>query len=132
MFKKLMTLAVAASMTFCFALVTADTASANAGDADMVLKTAAAKKPAAFPHKKHQDMYPCAECHHGADAGKQAPYVAGEEKKCESCHNADFGNAKLNSFKAAAHENCKKCHEAAAKEGKNAPTKCAGCHVKGL
>ena len=132
MFKNLVTIAVAAAITLCFALGTANTVSADAGPADPVLKTAAAKKPSAFPHKAHQDMYPCAECHHSADAGKQAPYVAGQEGKCESCHNKDMANAKLNDFKKAAHANCKDCHKAAAKDGKKAPTKCAGCHVKGL
>lgn len=133
MFKNLMTLAVAAAITLCFAFVTTNDAAANAGDAEMVLKTAKAKKPAAFPHKKHQDMFECSQCHHTKDAtGKQGPYVAGEEKKCESCHNKDMANDKLNDFKKAAHANCKECHKKAAKDGKNAPTKCTGCHVKDL
>jgi len=129
MFKKLMTLALAASMTVCFALATS--ASANTGPAEMVLKTAKAKKPAQFPHKKHQDMFKCEECHHtkGAD-GKQGPYVAGEEKPCESCHNSSIGNNKLDSFKEVGHANCKECHKA--NKDKGAPTKCSGCHVKGL
>jgi len=79
MFKKLMTLAVAASMTFCFTLVLTHSASAaNTGPEEIVLKSAKAKKPALFPHKKHQEMYECSECHHTMTAdGKQGPYVAG-------------------------------------------------------
>lgn len=133
MFKKLMTLAVSAAITLCFTFAMAHNASANSGPEEIVLKTAKARKPALFPHKKHQDMYECATCHHTKDAaGKQGPYVAGEEKKCESCHNKDMANNKLNSFKSAAHARCKECHKKAQKEGKDAPTKCTGCHVKGL
>jgi hypothetical protein len=39
-------------------------------------------------------------------------------------------NKKLDSYMKAAHENCRGCHQQAAKEGKNAPTKCSGCHPK--
>ena len=133
MLKKSMTFAVVGAIVFCFVAITAGVSAANSGAADMVLKTAKGKKPAAFPHKKHQDMFECAQCHHSKDAtGKKGPYVAGKEAKCESCHNSDMANAKLNNFKNAAHANCKDCHKKAAKEGKKAPTKCTGCHVKGL
>lgn len=133
MLKKSMTFAVVGAIVFCLALITAGISVANTGEAEMVLKTASGKKPAAFPHKKHQDSMECASCHHTKDAtGKQGPYVAGEEKKCESCHNKDMANPKLNSFKNAAHALCKECHKKAAKEGKNAPTKCTGCHTEGL
>ena len=102
------------------------------GPADMTLKTEAGKKPSIFPHKKHQETMKCGDCHHLADAdGKQKAYAEGDTiKKCASCHNADMANPKLNSYKLAAHANCKGCHKKAAKEGKNAPTKCAGCHPK--
>ncbi len=105
---------------------------ADPGPADMVLKTAAGKKPANFPHKTHQDTIACADCHHGKDAdGKQVAGTAdGPFDKCESCHNKDMANVKLNSFKLAAHANCKECHKKVAKEGKAAPTKCLGCHPK--
>lgn len=129
-----MTFALVGAFVLCFTMVIGGTSFADNGPADMVLKTAKAKKPAAFPHKKHQDMYKCAECHHTKDAtGKQGPYVAGEEKKCVICHNkTDMTDKKLNSFKNASHANCKECHKKAAKDGKNAPTKCTGCHVKDL
>ena len=100
----------------------------------MVLKTAKARKPAFFPHKKHQDMYSCDTCHHTKDAtGKQGPYVEGQEKKCVTCHNKkDMPNKKLNGFKKIGHARCKECHKKMKKEGKKAPTKCSGCHRKGL
>ena len=98
----------------------------NAGPADMVLKTSAGKKPAKFPHKAHQDMMECAKCHHTKNAdGSQGPYAAGQEAKCESCH------ASPKDYKDVAHKNCKGCHKDGF-NGKNGPTKCAGCHVKGL
>jgi len=125
---------VVSAVVFCLAMVTAGIATANNGPEEIILKTAKAKKPAFFPHKKHQDMYPCETCHHTKDAtGKQGPYKAGEEKPCVTCHNKkDMTNKKLNSLKAVGHARCKECHKKAKKEGKKAPTKCSGCHRKGL
>ena len=100
----------------------------NAGPADMVLKTSKGKKPATFPHKLHQDLMKCAECHHTAADGKKGPYVAGQEAKCESCHDGSLPG-KVKDFKGAAHVNCKGCHKAGF-NGKKGPTKCTGCHVK--
>jgi len=105
---------------------------AHHGPADMTLKTEQAKKPAAFPHHKHQDMMECGECHHSkGPGGEKVPYEEGMEiKSCPTCHNEQMENKKLNSYMKAAHENCRGCHKEAAKEGKNAPTKCSGCHPK--
>lgn len=127
--KKTVILATAFAFAFSMA-VAVGTSFADNGPADMTLKTAAAKKPATFPHKKHQDAFECNECHHTAGDGKAGPYVAGQEKKCESCHNSDMASPKLNSYKAVGHALCKGCHKKMAAEGKNAPTKCAGCHPK--
>ena len=45
------------------------------GPTEMVLKTEQARKPAYFPHKKHQQKYLCGRCHHGKDpSGKLAKY----------------------------------------------------------
>ena len=100
------------------------------GPEEMILKTAASKKPAKFPHGTHQKAFACGECHHAkTDDGMQFPYVEKMEiKKCVTCHNKDdMSNPKLNSFKLAAHGLCKECH----KQNKDsAPTKCSGCHVK--
>ena len=100
------------------------------GPAEMVLKTATAKKTARFPHKKHQESFECGECHHyKTSEGKQFPYAEGMEiKKCITCHNKDdMSNPKLNNFKLIAHALCKECHK---KNKDSAPTRCSGCHIK--
>lgn len=121
--KKTIICSAAFALVFGFAVASNSVAS-DKGPADMVLQTAKAKKPATFPHAKHQGMMECAECHHTDAAGKQGPYVAGKEAKCESCHNDSMANKKVNNFMKAAHENCKGCHKAK----KQGPTKCNGCH----
>ena len=113
-----------AALAFVFSVAAGISVAGNAGPAEMVLKTDAGKKPATFPHKKHQDLMKCEQCHHTKAAdGKQGPYVAGKEAKCASCHTAK------GAYKKVAHKNCKGCHKAGF-EGKNGPTKCKGCHVK--
>jgi hypothetical protein len=102
----------------------------DAGPEEMELKTAAAKKPAKFPHKKHQESYECGECHHSKYAdGTKSFYEEGMEiKKCITCHNKDdMDNPKMNNFKVVAHGLCKECHK---KNKDSAPTKCSGCHIK--
>ncbi len=121
-----------AAFAFLFSLVatTGLCFAKNTGPANMILKTARAKKPAHFSHKKHQDMFKCATCHHtkGPD-GKQQAYTEGMKiQKCETCHDSMKG--KLKGLKGAAHTRCKGCHKKMKKEGKNAPTKCSGCHIK--
>jgi predicted CXXCH cytochrome family protein len=99
------------------------------GAADMTLKTEAAKKPAIFPHGKHQETKSCGVCHHTEVDGKAVPSEDGSNiAKCETCHNSDFGNEALNSFKKVAHKLCKGCHTKNKDAG--APTKCTGCHPK--
>lgn len=104
------------------------------GDANMVLQTAKAQKPAVFPHARHQDLLDCATCHHSKNEdGSQNPFVAGQKiQKCITCHNSqDMADTKLNSFKNVGHINCKECHRAMAEAGKpTGPTKCNGCHTK--
>jgi len=132
MLKKIMKIATITAVGACFTMLAVSASfAANAGPAEITLQTAAATKPAKFPHKKHQDLYKCEECHHTKTAdGKKGPYVAGEEKKCETCHNKDFANVELNSLKGVGHAKCKECHKKMEKEGKNSPTKCTGCHTK--
>lgn len=132
MLKETMKCAIIAAAVFCFFIMASDVSfAANAGPEEITLQSAEAKKPAKFPHKKHQAGFKCEECHHTQDAtGKKGPYVAGQEKKCVTCHNKDFPNAELNSWKAIGHARCKECHKKMEKEGKNAPTKCTGCHTK--
>ena len=102
----------------------------DAGPESMELKSSAAKKPARFPHKRHQENFACKECHHATDDGEvKSPFVEGMEvKKCIVCHNKeDMSNPMLNSFKLAAHGLCKECHK---QNKESAPTKCSGCHIK--
>jgi len=73
-----------------------------------------------FNHKAHQERLECATCHHTKNAdGTQGPYVAGEEKKCSTCH--ELGKPSDN-----IHKRCKGCH----KESGAGPTKCGDCHQK--
>ena len=115
-------------------------AAGNPGPADIVLGEGG-KKPAQFPHKKHQDAFKCAECHHSMTAdGKQIPYVDGQEiKKCADCHNATVlaGKKKdkldLDTLKGAGHGNCVECHKAKKDDATikdKKIDKCTTCHVK--
>ena len=124
--------AVAFAFLAGFAFTGSALAAADKGPAEITLEStvdAAAKpKPAVFPHAKHQEKFACGDCHHGKDdAGKQVPYADGQEiGKCESCHNKAAGMAKpADTFKNAAHKNCKDCHKA-----QGAPNKCSTCHPK--
>ena len=115
-------------------------AAADKGPAEIVLKStvdpAKKAKPAFFPHARHQEAFDCATCHHAKDAdGKQVAYKEGQKiEKCDACHNTKSGiNEKLDTFKEAAHARCKACHSEMKKAGKHTgPTKCTGCHRKGL
>lgn len=128
--------------TLCilFGAVFITVAGSNVGPADIVLEEGG-KKPAQFPHKKHQDAFKCGECHHQMTKdGKQVPYTDGQEiKKCGECHNATVlaGKMKdklaLDTLKGAGHGNCVECHKAkkdepAVKDKKL--DKCDTCHVK--
>ena len=116
-------------------------AMADNGPAEITLQStidgAKKAKPAQFTHAKHQEKLKCGDCHHskGAD-GKQVAYTEGMKiEKCDTCHNkAAAGMPKgLNTFKKAAHKRCKTCHKSMKKEGNaTGPTKCNGCHKKGL
>ena len=117
---------------FCTVGLAVISVASDKGPAEITLESTIDKatkpKPAVFPHAKHQESLKCAECHHSKDAdGKQVAYVEGQEiAKCESCHNKAAGMpAGLQTFKDAAHKNCKDCHKA-----KGAPTKCDACHPK--
>jgi predicted CXXCH cytochrome family protein len=93
------------------------------GPADITLQTEAARKPADFPHRQHQDSYACTACHHAKDE----VMVIG---KCAGCHTKEMSNPDVNSYKKAAHKLCKDCHKEVNKEGSEAPIKCSGCHPK--
>ena len=93
------------------------------------------KKPAKFDHKKHLELtITCGQCHHDSEhqpltAETIAAMENGRKLACQSCHNADFANPKLNSKKLVFHANCKGCHKSGIND-KKGPTKCTGCHIK--
>ncbi len=98
------------------------------------------KKPALFPHAKHQERITCGECHHSKDAdGKQVAFVEGQKiDKCATCHTGDMLKDGANKVKGktamqrAGHGNCLKCHKEMAKKdaSKKALKKCSTCHPK--
>ena len=93
------------------------------GPADITLQTESKRKPADFPHRQHQDSYACTVCHHAKDEVMVID-------KCASCHTLDISNPDVNSYKKAAHKQCKGCHKVVNKEDSKAPIKCSGCHIK--
>ncbi|MBM9616469.1 cytochrome c3 family protein [Desulfobulbus rhabdoformis] len=103
---------------------------ADKGPAEITLESTidgnSKPKPSAFPHGQHQTLQECSACHHSKDAeGKKIDYVEGQKiEKCETCHNTKevTMSAKVNTFKKAAHKQCKTCH-------KNTDPKLAKCSV---
>jgi hypothetical protein len=87
-------------------------------------------KPVMFPHAKHQEKNECGTCHHYQDdAGAQVACLddsLDKIAKCDTCHNADFKNEKLRTWKDIGHGLCKDCHTKMKDAG--APTKCNDCH----
>ena len=121
---------------FCIAGISI---AADKGPADMVLQAEKDKakkpKPAVFPHAAHQEIAECGDCHHSAADGKQVPYEEGQEiGKCEDCHYKGAEMPKgLDSYKGAAHKNCRDCHKKAAAEKPELAEKfkkCMPCHPK--
>ncbi len=99
--KKSVLCAAAIAMLFGFTCVGGAMAE-DKGPAEMTLKTAAGKKPAVFPHAKHQ---------------------ANPDISCDACHK-DLDVKKMATDKNYAHkEGCKACHKA-----KGAGTGCKTCH----
>ena len=104
---------------------------ADNGDAEIIMN-ADGKKSATFPHAAHQERSECGTCHHYQDdAGAQV--ACGDDSldkiaKCDTCHNADFANEKLRTWKQIGHGLCKDCHTKMKADG--APTKCGACHKK--
>jgi hypothetical protein len=89
---------------------TNDPADIDRGEAQIVLKTEKAKKPAVFPHWQHQDIFECAGCH-SEDSSIQwwKPIPTEWSKKtghafCKDCH-----------VENKAPKKCKTCHPASKK-----------------
>jgi predicted CXXCH cytochrome family protein len=115
--------AVVISIVALFIAGNASGVEVSIGPADITLQTEAARKPADFPHRQHQEAYACTACHHAKDEIMVID-------KCASCHTKDISNPDVNSYKKAAHKLCKDCHKEVNKAGKEAPIKCSGCHAK--
>jgi hypothetical protein len=134
MTKKIIICVFGAIFLFCAGIVIADN-----GPEKMTLQAEKDKakkpKPAVFPHAKHQEIAKCADCHHSGKDGKQVPYAEGQKiAKCESCHFKGSGmDKKLETFKGAAHVNCKACHKefvASNPERADEFKVCLPCHPK--
>lgn len=135
--KKLTVLAVAA-FSFAFLAIARGPVAAEEKEmltAPMEEIVIDGKKPARFSHRTHLDLeITCGACHHDAEHQPlTAETIAGMENarklKCESCHNEDFADSKLNSKKLVFHARCKECHKNGVGE-KTGPTKCTDCHLK--
>ena len=101
------------------------------GPSEVIMKTSQGRKPAYFPHEKHQSKYTCGTCHHGKNSsGKLVKYtVKTIVEKCTACHNSSMPNEKLNSFKLIGHELCRECHR---KNQDITSAKCSTCHRQNL
>ena len=133
MSKKSLVVLVVTALTLSLAVaVTMSIAAADKGPAEITLN-ADGTKPAMFPHAAHQEkLKDCGTCHHYLKDAVKTPCDDGtpqeEFKKCDSCHNADFANEKLRTWKDIGHGLCKDCHTKMKDQG--APTKCGDCHKK--
>ena len=135
MSKKSLVLLVVAALTMSLAFaVSMSFAEVDKGPAEITLNADSKSekpKPALFPHAKHQEKITCGECHHYEDAGAQVACTddtLDKISKCVTCHNAEFKNEKLRTWKDIGHGNCKACHKKMKEDG--APTKCSACHPK--
>ena len=100
--KKVVILGVAVAFLCAAGFASMTMAEEDKGPETITLQTEAAKKPAVFPHRAHQDR--------------------GIE--CDKCHKSE-NFAKGAWTKDAGHALCKDCH----KEN-GGPTKCGTCHSK--
>ena len=127
--KSLVVLVVAA---FAMSLAIGISVSLADNGPEVIVLNPDGKKPATFPHHKHQEKNACGTCHHYQDdAGARVACTDDtltKIKKCDTCHNADFKNAKLTKWKDIGHGLCKDCHTKMKDAG--APTKCNDCHKK--
>lgn len=91
------------------------------------------KKPVVFKHDLHLSMgLECGVCHHNSahqpmDKTAMSAIPSVEDLQCAKCHNDGFANPKLQKRKDVFHARCQTCHKEGV-NGKNGPTKCAGCH----
>ncbi len=97
------------------------------GPVEILLKSSQARKPAYFPHKRHQERYNCGTCHHGKDAGGNLVRYTPDTiiYECTACHNADMPNEQLNDFQSIGHKLCRECHRT---HQDITSAKCSTCH----
>jgi hypothetical protein len=130
MSKKSLVLLVVTALTLSLAFaVSMSFATDDKGPAEITMN-ADGTKPVMFPHAKHQEKNECGTCHHYQDdAGARVACLddsLDKIAKCDTCHNADFKNEKLRTWKDIGHGLCKDCHTKMKDAG--APTKCNDCH----
>ena len=114
-------------------VVVAIAANLQAPTEDIVIK--GSKKSARFAHSLHIEIgLICGTCHHDANhepLTRETISVMENSKplRCNSCHNRDFPNPKLQTRKLTYHVRCKECHKKGYND-KNGPANCNGCHIK--
>jgi predicted CXXCH cytochrome family protein len=64
------------------------------GPAEIILKTADGKKPATFPHAKHQEKQECDKCHKDPNFTKGAWTKDSGHALCKECHKANGADTK--------------------------------------
>ena len=119
--KKFLLAMVMSVVVFGFMVGSGISMEVDIGPETLTMKSVTGKKPAVFPHRIHQDMVSCIDCHH---VREQIMVI----DKCELCHTETMKNEKLNSLKKAGHVQCRGCHKKAKKAGQDAPVKCSACH----
>ena len=131
MSKKSLIVLVVSAFAMSLALGVTISFAVDKGPAEITLNPDGTK-PVMFPHAKHQEKNACGACHHTAADGKAVPVgddaAQADFQKCDACHNADFANEKLRTWKDIGHGRCKACHTEM--KDKGAPTKCNDCHIK--
>ncbi len=134
--KKVFICSLALAFLCSFGLVSMAAAEVDKGPSEMTMNPDG-KKPALFPHAKHQEQLKCGECHHGKGSdGKQVAYTEGQEiQKCATCHTGDMLKGKVKgktAMQRAGHGNCLACHKDMAKKDAKYKQlkKCSNCHPK--
>lgn len=89
---------------------------------------ATTRKPAVFPHDRHNEkaqIADCGVCHHGEKDGRQDPKNTSEGTPCSDCH-AEKAKPGRTPLMRAFHRQCMGCHL----DVNKGPVTCGQCHVK--
>ena len=116
---------ISGTVFVCLILFSQKGYSADNGPERITLANNGVTRSILFDHRAHQRITECASCHHFVDdSGIIVAYSSKlETGKCVACHNRDFNNEKLNTFKKVGHVLCRECHAA---NGLN--SSCKTCH----